>query len=196
MVFIDLDGTLADSMPLLYKLYLNVMKSLSLEGSKEEFQRLVGPSIKEISEEMIKHHNLTLSAENLAAQYHAKLKKLYQQVPLSEGVFEFLDFAKGEDLRLAIVTSAEKDLAEEFIENHAISAYFEQIFTSEGLEHSKPHPAIYKRALKEMGVEAGEALAIEDSQTGITSSRAAGIETLPFSPNSWRSIIDFIKKNW
>jgi beta-phosphoglucomutase-like phosphatase (HAD superfamily) len=43
---------------------------------------------------------------------------------------------------------------------------------------SKPDPAIYRHALVELGLEATEAVAVEDSLAGATSAVAAGIPTL------------------
>lgn len=103
VIFVDLDGTLADSMPLLYSLYHDVMKELGIEGSKEEFDGLVGPKLDQIAQEMVKRHNLTISPETLARQYHAKLRKLYLLVPLFPGASEFLDFATQKGWRLARV---------------------------------------------------------------------------------------------
>jgi beta-phosphoglucomutase-like phosphatase (HAD superfamily) len=54
---------------------------------------------------------------------------------------------------------------------------------------SKPDPAVYRYALQQLGVTAGEALAIEDSLPGARSAVAAGIATvgnLMFVPqNEW-----------
>jgi HAD superfamily hydrolase (TIGR01509 family) len=43
---------------------------------------------------------------------------------------------------------------------------------------SKPDPAIYRHALAALGASAGEALAIEDSPTGVRSAVAAGVATV------------------
>lgn len=54
----------------------------------------------------------------------------------------------------------------------------------------KPHPAVYRFALGQLGIPAGEAAAIEDSATGVASAVAAGISTIGFVqyvPRSERS---------
>jgi beta-phosphoglucomutase-like phosphatase (HAD superfamily) len=43
---------------------------------------------------------------------------------------------------------------------------------------SKPDPAVYLHALKALGLDAGEAVAVEDSIAGATSAVAAGIPTI------------------
>ena len=54
----------------------------------------------------------------------------------------------------------------------------------------KPSPALYLEALELLGVEAAEAVAIEDSPNGIAAARAAGIFCVAF-PNDVTSALDF-----
>jgi HAD superfamily hydrolase (TIGR01509 family) len=54
---------------------------------------------------------------------------------------------------------------------------------------SKPHPAIYLHALERLGIDAGQAVAIEDSAAGATAAMTAGIVTyvnLAFTPSEER----------
>jgi beta-phosphoglucomutase-like phosphatase (HAD superfamily) len=52
------------------------------------------------------------------------------------------------------------------------------VVCGDDVTNTKPHPEPYLRAVAELGVPAGEAIAIEDSPAGSTSARAAGIPTL------------------
>ena len=54
----------------------------------------------------------------------------------------------------------------------------------------KPDPAVYQFALEQLGITAGQAVAIEDSATGVASAVAAGIPTIglvQYVPRSERS---------
>src|ERR1041385_5438502 len=53
----------------------------------------------------------------------------------------------------------------------------------------KPSPALYREALEALGVDAGEAIAFEDSPNGIAAARAAGIFCVAF-PNEVTSALD------
>src|SRR5262249_50585863 len=53
----------------------------------------------------------------------------------------------------------------------------------------KPSPALYEEALELLGVEAHEAIAIEDSPNGIAAARAAGVFCVGF-PNDVTSALD------
>ena len=55
---------------------------------------------------------------------------------------------------------------------------FQSVVTGDILERGKPHPEPYLTAASELGVAAGDCLAIEDSTTGATSAEAAGCTVL------------------
>jgi beta-phosphoglucomutase-like phosphatase (HAD superfamily) len=58
---------------------------------------------------------------------------------------------------------------------------------------SKPHPAIYLEAVRRLGLEPGEALAVEDSVAGVASAVAAGVPVvgnLAFTPDGERPARD------
>ena len=56
--------------------------------------------------------------------------------------------------------------------------YFDGVVTSEEAGAGKPDPAPYRAALKKLGAQPGEALAFEDSVSGIASAVGAGILTV------------------
>lgn len=55
--------------------------------------------------------------------------------------------------------------------------YFDYLAFGDEVKDSKPHPEIYQRVLAEAGVSPDNAIAIEDSVTGMRSALAAGLRT-------------------
>jgi HAD superfamily hydrolase (TIGR01509 family) len=52
---------------------------------------------------------------------------------------------------------------------------FTAISTSEDGVPAKPEPAVYRRALDAIGIDASEAAAFEDSPNGVRAAKAAGL---------------------
>ena len=52
------------------------------------------------------------------------------------------------------------------------------------MEHHKPDPEPYARALEALGTAAREAVAFEDSPSGVASAQAAGVHTLGYTGSS------------
>lgn len=55
-------------------------------------------------------------------------------------------------------------------------------FSGEDCAAHKPAPDIYLKALKALGLTADQAIAVEDSPTGIASAKAAGLKVLALKP--------------
>ena len=56
-----------------------------------------------------------------------------------------------------------------------MDVHFDAIKTSADVERVKPDPALYLAALDALGLDATEAIALEDSPNGIAAAKAAGL---------------------
>ncbi|MCB1135293.1 MAG: HAD family phosphatase [Chlamydiia bacterium] len=175
----DLDGTVADSVPVLYEVYRGFLAQFALEGSREEFARLNGPSILEGIAYLRKKHSLAHSTEELYAGYCSLFRDSYAGVlkPFP-GTEDFLRFLAEHEVKLALVTSAPRLVEETFVTAQGLSSYFQEIVTADDITNSKPHPEPYQKALSLLDVPAEDALVVEDSVHGVHSGLAAGIPTV------------------
>lgn len=55
-----------------------------------------------------------------------------------------------------------------------------RVFSAEQVARPKPHPDVYLHAARELGVAPGRCLVVEDSVTGLSAARAAGMKTIAF----------------
>lgn len=185
-LFVDLDGTLADTVPHLYALYCNLLLPYGVKGSKQEFQALNGRTLKEIVAYLKAQYALPVEASVLLRRYEEGVEALYAEVPLFPLAKETLDEMRGRGVLVFLVTSAQKKLASHFLVAHNLQ--LDGIFTAEGLP-GKPSPAIYEQALSLAKVLPGEAVAIEDSPHGLQAAKQAGILALPFLKlKNWKNV--------
>ena len=183
-IFIDFDGTLADSHPRLFQAYKTFMELNGRTAPIEEFKSLVGPTLPEIVAKIIEKHELKSSALQLLNSYGSIMDQVYaHEVKLFPGVPEVLEFLKSHGFRIAVVTSANKRYVDPFLKKFNIEHYFDAVFTADGTMPGKPAPDLYIQALKAMRLEFTHALAVEDSEAGVESAIAAGIYTI-FLKNS------------
>jgi HAD superfamily hydrolase (TIGR01509 family) len=130
-------------------------------------------------------------AEYMAAKANSDAKKMYDEIVdamlhsftnnppiLQSGWFEILEEAVKENLKIALVTASNRSLAEALLKSTKLDRYFEVVVTSDDLPRTKPHPDPYLHAAESFGLEVLECLAFEDSNTGISSSLAAGMPTI------------------
>jgi HAD superfamily hydrolase (TIGR01509 family) len=92
-----------------------------------------------------------------------------------EGVLEALA-ELSQFTRMAIVTTAKRADFQLIHERRTICSFMEFVLVREDYELAKPHPEPYLTALNRIGGRKEEALVVEDSNRGLCSAVAAGIE--------------------
>lgn len=130
---------------------------------------------------------------------HAEKTKFYSAfvadgaVPLREGVARLMEEALTAGCRLAIAsttTAANIDallgstLGTRGLEKFSVIACGDQV------PAKKPAPDIYKLALQHLGVDADQAVALEDSHNGLLAATGAGLWTV-ITPTYWTESHDF-----
>jgi HAD superfamily hydrolase (TIGR01509 family) len=116
-----------------------------------------------------------LTMEVLRARRRAREVELVNELPLCPGVRAYLEAARGMGLKMAVASSSSRGWVEGHLVRHGVRAYFDVLVCKEDTERHKPDPAPYLAALERLGVEAGAALALEDSPNGIAAAQAAGL---------------------
>lgn len=93
------------------------------------------------------------------------------------GLFELLDFLEQRSIPKGICTSSASRIVVEVLRRHDLAKRFQFILTAEDIDHGKPDPEIYLKAVDRFQVEPFEMLVLEDSVPG--SQAAAGAGTFP-----------------
>jgi HAD superfamily hydrolase (TIGR01509 family) len=86
--------------------------------------------------------------------------------------------ALGGRLRLAVVTGTWRANVETVLRASGLAEAFDVIVAKEDVAAVKPAPDCYRLALKRLKLKPPEAVALEDSPTGVAAARAAGLRVL------------------
>lgn len=139
-----------------------------------------------------------------AAELH-RLKTVHFGKALAEGnhqprtgVLDMLRHAREQGWKTGFVTTTSRDNIDSVlaaIGNTITREDFDFIGSRDRVDAGKPAPDIYQLALQELGVDAGSAIAIEDSQSGVEAANAAGIRCIAF-PGANTKNQDYSKAAW
>ncbi|MBT3347159.1 MAG: HAD family hydrolase [Thiotrichales bacterium] len=191
----DVDGTLADTERDGHRVAFNLAfneaglewnwseelygELLSVTGGKERILHFIDskkPSIPKVGDmkEWI--------AELHAAKTRHFVKLLEDgKIPLRSGVRRLLTEAHNAKVTLAIATTTTPQNVSALLEYALFpgaAAWFKVIGAGDIIPNKKPAPDIYNYVLDELGLDAADCIAFEDSRNGILSSQAAGLKTV------------------
>jgi HAD superfamily hydrolase (TIGR01509 family) len=128
-----------------------------------------------------------INTDEFVAHLHAAKTQHYRQlaaegaIPLRPGVKRLLEAARSQGMRLAIATTGAMPNVQALLKHtlgEASPDWFEVIAAGDVVPAKKPAPDIYLYALKHMGLQAADCLAIEDSQHGLEAARKAGLQVV------------------
>jgi len=99
-------------------------------------------------------------------------------LPLMVGVREMLAFLAEKEIILGIVTGAPLTAIRKTLDQNGISGYFSTIVTRENISRGKPAPDGYLLGLERLGAVGQEAVAFEDTSSGVQAARAAAMTAI------------------
>jgi HAD superfamily hydrolase (TIGR01509 family) len=102
---------------------------------------------------------------------HAQLREQVQGRP---GAVELVERLRGRT-RLGLASNSPRHLVDTALATARIADAFEAIVTSDDVAASKPAPDLYLLACERLNVPPADALALEDSASGIAAAKAAGL---------------------
>jgi mannitol-1-/sugar-/sorbitol-6-/2-deoxyglucose-6-phosphatase len=170
----DLDGVLADSEPWWNRIDAKLLSEYGVTYCGEYHQQVVGVSYRIACEFYKKAFNLSVPTDQMMKRRGEIAAEFFtDRVGLFPGTKEVLEELRQLKLRLGIATSSVSTSARPFLDRHQLTQFFEVVVTGDDVDHGKPAPDIYLRAVEKLVVPPGECLVIEDALSGIAAAKAA-----------------------
>lgn len=179
-VIFDLDGLLADTEPLSFRIYQELLAPYGLGFDLAHYAahysgRTAIANLQQCRQEF----GLEASVDALLRQTEEiEARLLAVGVDLKKGAYALLDHLRAEGLSIALATSSAKDRAEGILKSAGIADYFDAFVCAADIQHSKPHPEIFQKAAQKLGLSPAECLVLEDSEAGVEAAFRAGIPVI------------------
>src|SRR4028118_1636768 len=192
VVLFDHDGTVVDSETIALKSAWRLTNEVAREfpGAThyelEEFVKsFAGKPYREILKTIYADASVTLSDRNIdalvAEEEKRAIKRLSVEAKATEGTPQVLSYLRDGEFEYALVSNSSLQRLSACLGAAALTDYFpsEQIFSAHDslpVPRPKPLPDIYLHAVKCLGAEVSDCVAVEDSLSGVKAAVAAGIE--------------------
>jgi HAD superfamily hydrolase (TIGR01509 family) len=177
-VVFDLDGVIVDS----EHVWDEARKELAAERGGRWHERasrdMMGMSSPEWSRYM--HDVIALSEppEEINEEVVRRLEEIYRrELPLVDGAVEAVERLAAR-WPLGLASSSNRELIDLVLELSGLAKHFRATVSSEEVARGKPAPDVYLEAARRLRVSPESCAAIEDSENGIRSAKAARMRVL------------------
>ncbi|MET3287562.1 UNVERIFIED_CONTAM: putative hydrolase of the HAD superfamily [Brevibacillus sp. OAP136] len=176
-IVFDFDGTILDTETSLFRAWVSMYERYGAKLDEQIWGYFIGTTVTDTSPYQI----LRDQTEGLPdeAVIEAQIKDMYRELMKEEqlrpGVGALIEEAKRRNLELAVASSSPYEWVKRHLDEWHLTPYFGAIATADHVKQVKPDPALYRLALAQLGVEAGAAVAIEDSPNGALAAKRANM---------------------
>lgn len=193
----DVDGTLVDSEPLHLHALQMVCRANGVDLADFGPTPFVGVAINKVWQQLAPRFGGTPDAADerrreiafrtaVSLNYRASAHALQAR----PGAVACVRRLAARGVRQCAVSSSERDIVEANLQAIGLHEAFEFLITLDEVEHAKPDPEPYQRAVVQLGLPAAAVWAVEDSYSGLASALAAGLPTVlvtdtPAAAKAW-----------
>lgn len=200
-LFLDLDGTLINSLPRLKYIYQDFLNQHDIAATDKEFQHLKTFSIEAFIDYFKRKYVLTPPALKLKKQYECYLEKHYFKAPLFYGAKLFLKEAHQAQLKIYLTSANQKKYAEKILKLHRIDPFFSEILTPKCFGLQTKDTLFYQAALDHLKKPKEQVLVIDDSLDVMALATKMGLNAFLFSKINYHPLPCFgswktLTKQW
>jgi len=177
-ILFDLDGTIVNTDPIHYQAWQQMLSSYNIEIDEKFYKSRISGRL---NPEIVKDILPQLSAaegQKFADDKEALFRQLASHLQPLSGFAELIAWTDTHQLKRALVTNAPRLNAEFMLEVLGIKEVFHTVILAEDCTAGKPDPAPYQVALNKLKINPKNAIALEDSPSGIRAAVAADIPTI------------------
>ena len=179
-VLFDLDGTLADTVPLILASYRHAVSKLRGawdEAGQDAWREYIGRPLRDAVRDF--GRDADEARELLEAYLEYQDQAHDRMVTPFPGVHQIVSSLDIQGVPLALVTSKARDMALRTLDVCGFADVFPVVVTADEVERGKPDPEPVTLALGQLGgIEAETTIFVGDSPHDIVAGRAAGVVTV------------------
>ena len=184
-ILLDLDGTLVDTAPDLMNAHNYVKKKFGYETkSTDDIRKMIGQGAKSLigrsvwgqaKKELkkIKDKNITEQMVKDFIKYYGE--NILKESELIEGVEDFLNWSKKNQISLAVCTNKPERLAVDLLKKIKIYDYFEYVAGSDTFDYCKPDPRHLTNIVEILNGDLRKSIMVGDSETDADTATNANV---------------------
>ena len=177
-ILFDMDGTLIDSEPLWLKAEIEVMAEVGCHwDEQDQINCLGGPAERTERYMQERSQNIKPYGYFINRLHEVMRARITNELDLIPNALSLLKECKDAGIKTALVTASSRDLMTIVLKRFPTGT-FDVVVSGDDVEKSKPDPAPYLLAAKQLSVDISKCLVLEDSLTGVQSGLSSGAKVI------------------
>jgi HAD superfamily hydrolase (TIGR01509 family) len=177
-VVFDLDGVIVDSEHVWDEARMELAAERGGRWHERASREMMGMSSPEWTRYMHDVIGLSEPPEEINMEVVRRLDEIYRrELPLIDGAAAAVERLAAR-WPLGLASSSNRELIDLVLELSGLAKHFRATVSSEEVPRGKPAPDVYLAAARRLGVPPASSAAVEDSENGIRSAKAAGMRVL------------------
>ena len=173
----DLDGTIADTMPIHYVAWRNAAARYGIDFSVELFEKLAGIPLYKTVEKLNELFNKNIDPQEMGDAKEAEYEASMHLAQPIEPVMDVIRQYHGK-LPMAIGTGGCRYLSEKVMRIIGVDQYINKLVSADDVGKHKPHPETFLKCAELIGVKPEDCLVFEDGILGMQAAKAAGMQAV------------------
>ncbi len=179
-VCFDMDGVLLDTESLSFPM---MRQAIAMQGetlTEAQWQTLLGVNLVHTCASLDTWYQGRVQAEQFFRDWvDVTFDYVHEHgIPKKPGADEILHLLRQQGIKIALCTSNQKQVVEEYLRLASWQDAFDAIVTGDQVKQGKPAPDIYLKGAEALGLSPDMCMAVEDSVNGVKSAKAAGMLTV------------------
>jgi beta-phosphoglucomutase family hydrolase len=170
----DLDGTLANTMPIHYLAWKNAAAKYGIDFTVELFKQLAGVPLYPTVEKLNQLFGTNIDPKELGDAKENEFEANMHLTPEIKIVTDLVRKYHGQ-IPMAVGTGGSRRLAFKTLDIIGLNGFFDVLVSSEDVDHFKPNPETFLKCAAGMRVAPADCEVFEDGILGIQAARAAGM---------------------
>lgn len=180
----DIDGTLVDSEARHHRALLAASRAINVDLSDLPDQAFRGVHMLDVWNILRSRYPAKLELESWLSAINAEYVQDGEPMAVMPGAVETIRSLAEAGVPQVCVSNSSRSIVAANVEALGIGEYLIGLVTLDDVSAGKPAPEPYLAACRLLGLRPEQVLAIEDSDTGLRSAKAAGLQVLHFDPTA------------
>ena len=170
----DCDGTLADTMPLHFVAWQEVLTGHGIQFDEDLFYSFAGQPTVTIVDKLLRQQGLPGDPVAISAE---KEQAFLDALPQIKPIQPIVEIAKAfrASKPMGVGSGSNRDTVFQILEHIGLADFFDAVVAAEDTTKHKPEPDVFPEVARQIGVEPTECEVFEDADLGVEAGRRAGM---------------------